>query len=112
MTIINRLVTRGMGISHAGVGTAGLITRGLGGDLFGAVVEAGRRIVHAGRSAAKKQLDQVILFLKLIRVNGQSVDSEMMIAVAIKENNAIVTAKSDVIVEQVNDVVIDVKLID
>ena len=111
MTITNRLVTRGMGVSHAGVGTAGMVTRGMGGGALEAIFEAGRRIVRAGRSA-KEQFDRVVLYLKLIRVNGKNIDSKTLTASTIKENNIVVAAEKEVVVEQVNDVVIDVKLLD
>ena len=71
---LNRIVTRGMGPSRGKAGVAGLITQGYGG-FFRAAIEGARRVVRAGRSAAKKTvegLEEVIVWAKLVRVNNEA----------------------------------------
>lgn len=68
---INRIVTRGMGVSRGIAGRAGLITQGYGGPLA-AVKEAVKRLIKAGQSGTKRalqELQEVIVWAKLIRVN-------------------------------------------
>jgi hypothetical protein len=63
------------------------------GGFFGAVIEAaaedGRRIVHGGRSAAKKiaeQFDRIVVAMKLIRINGEPADPRPSGAEYVKTN--------------------------
>lgn len=67
----NRIITRGMGRSRGIPGRAGMVTQGYGG-LFKKIVEAGVRLYKAGQSGAKRaarELEEVIVWAKLIRVN-------------------------------------------
>jgi hypothetical protein len=67
----NRIITHGMGKSRGIPGRAGMITQGYGG-LFKKIVEAGVRLYKAGQSGAKraaKELEDIIVWAKLIRVN-------------------------------------------
>ncbi len=90
----NRLVTRGMGASRGSSGRAGLVTQGYGGifkRVIDAVTEAGRRAVVTGRSAAKRvseQLDEVIISMKLIRVNGEPAKQTVTGMIRIKFDSA------------------------
>ena len=91
---VNRIITRGMGPSRGKTGNAGLITRGYGGifsRVVGAVTDAGRRVISTGRSAAKRvaeQLDEVIISMKLIRVNGEPAKQSVTGMLRIKFDSA------------------------
>lgn len=68
---INRIVTRGMGVSRGIAGRAGLITQGYGGPLA-AVKEAVKRLIKVGQSGTKRalqELQEIVVWAKLIRVN-------------------------------------------
>ena len=73
MPPVNRIVTRGMGSSRGLAGRGGMVTQGYGGPLR-FVLEQIRRVVRVGQSGAKralKELDDVIVWAKLIRINDQ-----------------------------------------
>lgn len=88
-----------MGATRGTAARAGLVTQGYGGiftRIAEAVAEAGRRIVVTGRSAAKRvseQLDEVIISMKLIRVNGEPAKQTVTGMMRVKMN----TAKSAVV---------------
>lgn len=70
---VNRLITRGMGTSRGAAGRAGMVTQGYGG-FFKKIVEAGVRLVRLGQSGTKRalrELEEVIIGAKLIRVNDE-----------------------------------------
>lgn len=67
----NRIVTRGMGVSRGVPGRAGLITQGYGG-IFRFIKEQAVRFIRAGQSGTKRalqELQEVIVWAKLIRIN-------------------------------------------
>lgn len=69
----NRIITRGMGVSRGLSGRTSLVTQGYGGPVPGFVAEAFRS-VRVGQSGTKRkidQLDEVIIWAKLIEVNKQ-----------------------------------------
>lgn len=70
---VNRLVTRGMGTSRGVVGRSGMVTQGSGG-FFRRVVEVGARLIRLGQSGTKRalrELEEVIIGVKLLRVNDE-----------------------------------------
>lgn len=74
MAPVNRIITRGMGTSRGKVSRAGLVTQGYGG-IFRAALEEIRRIVRVGQSGAKRavrELEEVIVWAKLVRVNDEA----------------------------------------
>lgn len=104
----NRIITRGMGKSRGIPGRAGMITQGYGG-FFKKIVEAGVRLYKAGQSGAKRaarELEDIIVWAKLIRVNDSPPESTIKgfirvnisqaknIAVNIVENMSVKTRKT------------------
>ena len=71
---VNKIITRGFGPMRDGVpGRAGPVTQGYGGPPPGFVVTAFRQLVF-GQSGTKRrlaQLDEVIVWAKLIEYNGK-----------------------------------------
>lgn len=108
MSINNRLITRGLGISHGQPGTSGMITRGLGGELLEVIIEAGRRIVRAGRSS-KQRIEQIALYLKLIKINGVRVELPTMKTTAVLREGVNVTASENVVVETKESITVVVR---
>ena len=74
MPIGNRIVTRGMGPTRGGVpGRASMVVQGYGG-FFQAVAKAAVRLVRIGQSGTKRalrELEDVLIGAKLIRVNDE-----------------------------------------
>ena len=71
----NRIITRGMGKSRVKTGNAGLITQGYGGTILQKIKEQITRVIHAGRSAGERviqEVQDVIVWAKLIRVNDKT----------------------------------------
>lgn len=72
MAIGNRIVTRGMGFTRGGVpGRASMVVQGYGG-FFRAIKEQAIRLIRAGQSGTKRalqDLQEVIVWAKLIRIN-------------------------------------------
>lgn len=73
---LNRIITRGMGPSTGAAGRAGMVTQGYGGVSPAFVTETlvGYRQINLGQSGTKRrleQLDEVIIWAKLVEVNGQ-----------------------------------------
>jgi hypothetical protein len=87
MRPINRIVTRGMGSSRGLAGRAGLVTQGYGGPLH----EVLRRIVRIGQSGAKRalrELDEVIVWAKMIRLNDEPPPAKVEGFVRVRVNRA------------------------
>ena len=73
MPPVNRIVTRGMGTTRGLAGRACLVTQGYDGPAR-AILEKIRQIVRVGRSGAKRalhELEEIIVWAKLIRVNDE-----------------------------------------
>ena len=73
--MINRIVTRGMGRSTDASGRhrPGMVSQGYGG-IFTAIVETAQRIYRTGKSSVRKlekKVDEVIVYVRLIRVNDE-----------------------------------------
>lgn len=76
---LNRIITRGMGASRGKAGVAGLITQGYGG-FFRAVVQGTKRLIKAGRSSAKKkleELEEIIVRVKLVTINEKTPEKKV-----------------------------------
>lgn len=73
MTPVNRIITRGMGTSRGKPGRAGLVTQGYGGPPRAVIENFRRRIIVGGGSKRRawEGLDEVIVWAKLISVNGR-----------------------------------------
>ena len=70
---MNRIITRGMGTSRGKAGVAGMVTQGYGG-FFRMAVEFAKKAFKAGQSGAKRairELEEVIISARLIRVNDE-----------------------------------------
>ena len=67
---VNRIVTRGMGMSRGQTGRAGLITQGYGGTIFTAVLESARVVIRHGRTASRRVKEEIVISARLVRVNG------------------------------------------
>lgn len=72
---LNRIITRGMGPSTGTAGRAGMVTQGYGGTIPQFVIDGIQfRQINLGQSGTKRridQLDEVIIWAKLVEVNGQ-----------------------------------------
>lgn len=82
----NRIITRGMGRSRGVVGRAGMVTQGYGG-VFRFVVEVARQAVKLGQSGAKRalrELEEVIVAVKLIRVNDEKPAQNIQGSITVK----------------------------
>ena len=69
----NRIITRGMGVSRGLPGRTSLVVQGYGGPPPAFVTEAFRQI-RVGQSGTKRrlqELDEVIVWAKLIQVNNK-----------------------------------------
>lgn len=70
----NKIITRGMGATRAGVaGRQGLIVQGYGGPPPSFVTETLLRQINLGQSGFKRrmaELDEIIVWAKLIEANG------------------------------------------
>ena len=72
MRPVNRIITRGMGTSRGRAGRAGMVTQGYGGPMR-YVLEQIRQIVRVGQSGAKRalrELDEIVVWAKMIRINN------------------------------------------
>lgn len=87
---INRLITRGMGKSTGSSGRAGLITQGFGG--FFVIVEKASRLLRrhrlgqSGTKRALNELDDIIVWAKLIRVNDETPKAQVQGTLKVKVN--------------------------
>ena len=73
MRPINRIITRGMGTSRGKAGVAGMVTQGYGG-FFRAVQEGVRKAIRLGQSGTKRalrELEEIVIGARLIRVNDE-----------------------------------------
>ena len=71
---MNRLVTRGMGTSPGPPGRASMVASGMGG-IFVAAAQAIKRVVRVGQSGTKRalrELEEVVVWAKMIRVNDEA----------------------------------------
>lgn len=71
MTVVNRIVTRGFGMSRGPPGRAGPVTQGYGGPPRFVVI-AIRRGIRPGQSGTKRRLremQEVIVWARLIELN-------------------------------------------
>lgn len=87
---VNRIITRGMGASRGKAGVAGMVTQGYGG-IFRIVKDQLRRFAKAGQSGAKralKELEEVVVWAKLIRVNDERPQSLIQGGIKVKINTA------------------------
>lgn len=76
----NRIVTRGMGVTHGNPGEAGMITRGYGGKFIEVIIEAGRQLIRYGRSSglrAQRELEEVIVRARLLTVNSKKAEVDI-----------------------------------
>jgi hypothetical protein len=67
----NRIITRGMGVSRGVAGRAGMVTQGYGGPP--PFIAQTFRQINLGQSGYKRrleELDEVIVWAKLVNVNG------------------------------------------
>jgi hypothetical protein len=91
MTIGNRIVTRGMGPTRGGVpGRASMVVMGYGG-FFRAIKEQAIRIYRAGQSGTKRalqELQEVIVWAKLIRINDEKPSVMIQGSIKVKISNA------------------------
>ena len=72
MPPVNRIITRGMGTTRDKSQRAGLVTQGYGGPLAFVLQEI-RRIIRVGQSGTKRaiqELQEIVVWAKLIRVNN------------------------------------------
>jgi hypothetical protein len=70
MSVVNRIVTRGMGASRGKAGNAGLVTQGYGG-IF---IEIIQQIYRHGRSSyrhVQRDLSEIVISVKLMLVNDE-----------------------------------------
>ena len=71
---LNKIITRGLGSSRGKSGRASLVTMGFGG-IFEAIVAGTERLIKVGQSGMKralKELDEIIVWAKMIRVNDEA----------------------------------------
>lgn len=87
---VNRIITRGMGASRGKAGVAGMVTQGYGG-IFRIVKDQLRRFAKAGQSGAKralKELEDVVVWAKLIRVNDEKPKQQIQGSINVKVDSA------------------------
>lgn len=93
---LNRIITRGMGPSTGAAGRAGMVTQGYGGVPPAFVTEAFQSVV-VGQSGTKRklqQLDEVIIWAKMIEINGKAApEIKGWIKVKVDKNRAAVMAE-------------------
>lgn len=71
--MMNRLVTRGMGTSPGPPGRASMVASGMGG-IFVAIAQVVKRVIRVGQSGTKRalrELEEVVVWAKMIRVNDE-----------------------------------------
>jgi len=68
--MVAKLITRGFGKNSSP------ITSGMGG-FFAVIAETSRRVIRAGRSAAKRTIEEITIYMKLLRVNGEKILSKV-----------------------------------
>lgn len=71
---VNRLITRGMGTTRGVTGRAGMVTQGVGGRFIEIIKQQAVRLIRIGQSGTKralKELEEVVVWAKLIRVNDE-----------------------------------------
>ena len=86
----NRLITRGMGTSTGTYGRAGMVSQGMGG-LFQFVAKQVTRIIKAGQSGTKRalrDLEEIIVGAKLVRVNDDRPKQVIQGHITVKVNVA------------------------
>lgn len=85
----NRIVTRGMGVSRGVPGRAGLVTQGYGG-IFRFIKEQAVRLIRVGQSGTKRalqDLQEVIVWAKLIRINEEKPSVLVQGTIKVKTSN-------------------------
>jgi hypothetical protein len=83
---VNRIITRGMGASRGKAGVAGLVTQGYGG-FFRIVKDGLRKAARLGQSGAKraiKELEEVFIAVKLVRVNDEKPKDPIQGSITVK----------------------------
>lgn len=114
---VNRLITRGMGASRGAAGVAGMVTQGYGG-FFRKVRDALVDIAKKGRSSARKvleEIEEIVVWVKLIRVNDSAPVKPIQGYVAIKIDEAkkfvvkVITGLSASVKATVDDIKITIK---
>jgi hypothetical protein len=114
MSIVNRIVTRGFGMSRGLPGRAGPVTQGYGGPP-GFVVAAIRRGFRVGQSGTKRRLremQEAIVWAKLVELNGSTPRQKIegFVRVKIDKNRGFASVMAEHVVTRVRKAIQDVKI--
>lgn len=102
--INNRIITKGFGPTRGVIGRSGPITLGYGGIpkfVEEALTQEVVRRLHGGRPKPIEQIDEVIVWAKLVSVNGERTNQNISGSVTVKKN----TKSVRTIVEHVSSAV-------
>lgn len=87
--INNRIITKGFGPTRGVVGRSGPITLGYGGIpkfVEEALTQEAVRRLHGGRPKPLDQIDEIVVWAKLVSVNGERTTKNISGSVVVKKN--------------------------
>lgn len=112
MSIINKIITRGLGPARDGIGNiAGPITRGYAGSFIEQVIDtAHRRVIH-GVSGKREKYSDIVVYAKLIEVNNKEPERKLEGWKKVPASAAYAESLVEFVINRVKDVLVNVSRI-